>query len=59
MVDDETRDLRAQQQQRAADEEWLASQSDVSSETEAHRRRADKARYLDEKLEDRARSEET
>lgn len=57
-VDDaETRNLHAEQHQRAASEERLADQSDHRSDESAHRRRADKARYLKEKLEERARSE--
>jgi hypothetical protein len=56
--DEETEALRAEQERRAAREEELAEESDQSTEEAAHRRRADKARYLEEKLEERAQSEE-
>jgi hypothetical protein len=56
--DEETEALRTEQERRAALEEQLAEESDQSTEEAAHRRRADKARYLEEKLEERARSEE-
>ena len=57
-VDDaETRNLRDEQHERAASEERLADQSEHRSDESAHRRRADKARYLEEKLEEHVRSE--
>jgi hypothetical protein len=55
--DEEARDLRAAQRRRVAREKRLADQSDEPSEEAAHRRRADKARYLEEKLKERERSE--
>jgi hypothetical protein len=57
MAEDETRALRAEQQERAAREERLADQTDQPTEEHEHLRRADKARYLEEKLEERERSE--
>jgi hypothetical protein len=56
--EDETGELRAEQEQKADRESELADESEQPSEREAHRRRADKARYLEEKLEERAQSEQ-
>jgi hypothetical protein len=52
--DGETEELLEQQQQRAEREEKLAEQAEVESEEAEHRRRAEKARYLESKLEERA-----
>jgi hypothetical protein len=57
VADEETRHLRAKQQQQAAREENLAEQSDEPTEEATHRRRSEKAQYLKEKLDERARSE--
>jgi hypothetical protein len=56
--DEETEALRSEQQRRADTEEQLAEDSDQPTEEAQHQRRADKARYLEEKLEERARSEQ-
>lgn len=58
MADDETRALHTEQERRAAREKQLADESDQPSDEAAHRRREEKARYLEEKLEERARSEQ-
>jgi hypothetical protein len=58
MAEDETRELREKQQQRAAREGSLAEQSDEPTEEATHRRRSEKAQYLKEKLDERARSEQ-
>ena len=55
--DDETRALRAEQHRRAAREKGLADQSDQPRDEAEHQRRAEKARYLEKKLEERERSE--
>lgn len=57
MVDEETEALRAEQEERADREERLAEEADEPSEESEHRRRVEKSRYLEEKLDDRARSE--
>ena len=49
--------LRGQQQERERSESELARTSEDAEETAQHRRRADKAAYLREKLEERERSE--
>jgi hypothetical protein len=58
MGDDETGELRAEQSDRERAERELARESDLSAEERAHRRRAEKAAYLKEKLDERAESEE-
>ena len=58
MGDEETEALRSEQQRRADTEEQLAEETDQPTEEAQHARRADKARYLEEKLEERARSEQ-
>ena len=58
MTDDRTpEDLRAAQRRREAEEQDLASSSLDEQEAAQHERRADKARYLREKLEARTASE--
>jgi hypothetical protein len=55
MPDEEKADrLREEQRRRAAREAELAETTDVPDEREAHERRADKADYLREKLEEQA-----
>ncbi len=57
---DEKRDaerLSAEQLERAAREEFLAERAPEDDEADQHQRRADKARYLQEKLQERTRSE--
>ena len=53
----ETKKLREEQSRRAADEEERARATGDEQETAQHERRADKARYLKEKLDERAESE--
>jgi hypothetical protein len=52
-----TKDLRSEQEQKRAEEERRARQSDSEEDTKTHVRRAEKSEYLKEKLEERARSE--
>jgi hypothetical protein len=54
----DTEQLRAVQQDRAAAERRRAAQAEDEEEAAAHERRADKAEYLREKLEERADSEQ-
>jgi hypothetical protein len=53
----QTEELRKAQLRREAEEEELAQAAEDEEETAQHERRADKARYLREKLEQRAESE--
>jgi hypothetical protein len=55
--DQETRDLRDAQLQREQAEREHAEAAPDPTETAQHERRAEKARYLREKLEERAESE--
>lgn len=55
--DPTTEELRLEQLQREASERDRAAESDLEDETEQHERRADKAEYLREKLEERAAAE--
>jgi hypothetical protein len=58
MTDEQTtEELRALQLEREATEEHRAQSSPDDSEAAQHERRADKARYLREKLAERERSE--
>jgi hypothetical protein len=59
MSDEEpkTEELRKAQLRREAEEEELAQAADEDEETAQHERRAEKARYLREKLDQRAESE--
>jgi hypothetical protein len=50
----ETERLREEQRRRARQEAELAQTTDVPDEREAHERRAEKADYLREKLEEQA-----
>jgi hypothetical protein len=52
-----TKELKAAQIQREAEEQELARSAPAEEEVAQHERRADKARYLREKLEQRAASE--
>jgi hypothetical protein len=52
--DPTTRELRIRQADRESLERAQADQSETSEETEEHARRAEKAAYLREKLEERA-----
>jgi hypothetical protein len=53
----ETEELKKLQLEREADEQERAKSAPDEAETAQHERRADKARYLREKLEQRATSE--
>jgi len=53
----ETGELRKVQTRREAEERELARSADEEQETAQHERRAEKAHYLKEKLEERAESE--
>jgi hypothetical protein len=53
----ETSELQKIQLRREAEERELAESAADEEETAQHQRRADKARYLQEKLEERAESE--
>jgi hypothetical protein len=55
--DPKTEELRVEQVEREAEERARAAGSAAEEDTGQHRRRADKAAYLREKLEERARSE--
>jgi hypothetical protein len=55
--DPTTRELRIRQAEREAEERRQADSSPSDEETEEHVRRADKAAYLREKLEERADAE--
>ena len=56
--DDDTQELIVEQDQLRRAEEAQASRSDAEAEEHTHERRAEKAAYLEEKLEERAESEE-
>ncbi len=53
----DTEQLRAEQRKRELEERKAAKAAPVEEETAQHERRAEKARYLREKLEERADSE--
>jgi hypothetical protein len=55
--DPTTRELRIRQERQESDERRQAEQADTDEATEEHVRRADKAAYLREKLEERADAE--
>ena len=55
--DPTTEELRVQQARRESAERGAEEDASTEESTEAHRRRADKAAYLREKLEERAESE--
>ena len=58
MAEPETEELHVEQIERERDERARARTADEPAERSAHRRRAEKAEYLREKLAERARSEE-
>ncbi len=58
MADDDTEELILEQHRVRRVEEERARRSDLEGEEHTHERRADKAAYLEEKLEERAESEE-
>jgi hypothetical protein len=55
--DPKTEELRAVQEDRVREEREQADEAPTEEEAEQHARRADKAAYLREKLEERAESE--
>ena len=55
--DPKTEELRTAQEERVREERRQADESPTEDEAEQHARRADKAAYLREKLEERADSE--
>jgi hypothetical protein len=58
MADPKTEEMRLEQIQRERSERDQASESAEPAETRTHRRRAERAAYLKEKLDERAKSEE-
>jgi hypothetical protein len=56
--DSDTEELTAAQRKREAEEQELARSADDEHELAQHQRRAQKARYLREKLEERSASED-
>jgi hypothetical protein len=58
MAEPETEELRVEQQQRERAERDRARETEQAADERAHERRADRAAYLREKLDERARSEE-
>jgi len=58
MADPETEELRVEQLQRAREEHDRAREAGQPAEERAHERRAERAAYLEEKLGERAESEE-
>jgi hypothetical protein len=54
---EETKDLLEGQQQREAEEREATEEAQLEDEAAQHKRRADKAAYLREKLEERAEAE--
>jgi hypothetical protein len=58
MADPETRELQLEQVQRELHERDRAEEAELASEERTHERRADKHEYLQEKLAERARSED-
>jgi len=57
MGSDETEELRLEQLRREREERDLADDAGLAAEERAHARRADRAAYLREKLDERAESE--
>jgi hypothetical protein len=58
MPDPKTEEMQLEQLRRESEERERADQSAESAEKRAHDRRADRAAYLKEKLDERARSED-
>ena len=56
--DPETEELRVEQIQRAREERARAGEAEQPADERAHDRRADRAAYLKEKLDERAESED-
>ena len=58
MADPETKELQLEQVKRELHERERAEEAELPSEERTHERRADKHEYLQEKLAERARSED-
>jgi hypothetical protein len=58
MADPKTEELRIEQLERARSEREQAKESSEAAEEKTHRRRSERAAYLKEKLDERAKSEE-
>ena len=58
MPDPKTEEMRLEQVRRSRDERERADEATESAEERTHGRRADRAAYLKEKLDERARSED-
>jgi hypothetical protein len=58
MADPKTEEMQLEQLQRERKEREQASGTSEAAEEKTHRRRADRAAYLKEKLDERAKSEE-
>jgi hypothetical protein len=58
MADPKTEEMRLEQLKRARSEREQAEESTEAAEEQSHRRRAERAAYLKEKLDERAESEE-
>jgi len=58
MPDDETEELIVEQRELRRSEEGQARRAGAEAEEDTHERRADKAAYLEDKLAERAKSEE-
>ena len=58
MADPKTEELRLEQIQRERAEREQAAESPEPAEEKTHRRRAERAAYLKQKLDERAKSEE-
>jgi len=58
MPDDETEELIVEQHELRRSEEAQAGRAGADAEEDTHERRADKAAYLEDKLAERAKSEE-
>ena len=58
MADPKTEELRLEQVQRSRSERKQAEEAPEAAEEKTHRRRAERAAYLKERLDERAKSEE-
>jgi hypothetical protein len=58
MADPKTEELRLEQVRRGREERERAANADEPAEEHAHERRAERAAYLERKLQERAESEE-
>ena len=58
MSEEDTHELRLEQEKREREERRAADEAGEPAEERAHRRRADKHAYLEEKLREREKSED-